>query len=436
MMIILYDIRMDILFEVISLLVIIIAVVILAYRILQNSGLKLTRFSSIGRNTSIKYKPDNRECINIFICAILFRIFIVVAGFVIYCIFKDDGKTFSFEQIYDNWVQWDANCYIRISHGYDYYLENNEYVTLVFYPLYPLLLKICNVFISNINISGIVVSTLCYAGGCVYMYKLICIDYSKVVAQRAIVLLSIFPFGFFYGGIMSESTFFITSVMTLYYSRKHNYPAAGLCGMLTALSRSVGVFLIIPLTVEFMEEYKILENPKEIKKIINLVVSKWLWLLLIPLGMLVYLFINYRVAGNPFEFLCLEEKYWHQTGQPFFKTVGSLWDIIKGNYSVSTKMGAFVPGTIILFVMYGVMFSGLRKHRTMYMVWFMIYLVVNTTMSWPLSLCRYLALNIPFYMVTAEYCEKNDRLYTAFVVGGSVMFGIYMTGYLMGKQIM
>ena len=110
--------------------------------------------------------------------------------------------------------------------------------------------------------------------------------------------------------------------MTLYYSRKHNYPAAGLCGMLTALSRSVGVFLIIPLTVEFMEEYKILENPKEIKKIINLVVSKWLWLLLIPLGMLVYLFINYRVAGNPFEFLRLEEKYWHQTGQPFFKTVG------------------------------------------------------------------------------------------------------------------
>lgn len=61
MMIILYDIRMDILFEVISLLVIIIAVVILAYRILQNSGLKLTRFSSIGRNTSIKYKPDNRN---------------------------------------------------------------------------------------------------------------------------------------------------------------------------------------------------------------------------------------------------------------------------------------------------------------------------------------------------------------------------------------
>ena len=243
----------------------------------------------------------------------------------------------------------------------------------------------------------------------------------------------IFPFGFFYGAIMTEGVFLMTCVLTLYYTRRHNWTLAAVFGFFAALSRSVGVFLIFPATVEFIEEYRLFESFKS--KFI-LIFTKWSRLLLMPLGTCIYLWINYNATGNWFYFLEPEKEIWHQSGQLFYKTAGRLWEIIHQNYKVSSKMSAFVPGLIIMFFVYAVMLYGIRRHKSMYSIWVFVYLLVNTSMTWPLSLCRYLTACVPVYIILGDYCEKHKKAYTAFVIAFSILFGIYFTGYLMGKQIM
>ncbi len=428
-------------------------VIAVIWRFLENCGLKLSqkliaklpekfgerlvpKLTPAVAYSGVKHTPGNAECARVYLYTILFRIFVVLAGFVIYCLFIGDGSTVTLKEMIDKWVQWDARHYLNVAKGYTAYMEDGYYTTLVFFPLFPWLVRIMNLIIPNENVSAILVSSLCYSGGAVYMYKLACMDYSKSAAQRSVILFSIFPFAFYYGGIMSEGVFFLTTAMTFYYIRKHNWLMVGIAGFLCALSRSAGVFMIFPATIEFAEEYRIFSGERKFGEVVKLIASKWIWLLLMPIGTCIYLLINYVVSGNAFEFITLEGKFWSQSSMFFTKTIGSLWGYLVGGHSISTKMSIFVPGLILIFALLAVIIAGLRKHRTMYTAWLMIYLIFNLSISWPISICRYIASAIPAFFIVADYCERNKKLDTAVIMSFGIMFGIYMTGYLMTKQIM
>ena len=205
--------------------------------------------------------------------------------------------------------------------------------------------------------------------------------------------------------------------------------------MLAALSRSVGVFLIFPATVEFLETYRPFDH-FNLKNTILLVLKKWSWLLLLPAGTCIYLYINYRVTGNPLDFLRLQEVVWNEVTRPFFEMPASLWGFINGTYSTSTKVCMFVPGLISLLGVYAFLVAGLKKSRTMLSVWLVIYVIVNTSISWPLSLCRYLSCAVPAFITLGDGCAKNRKLDLAVTISFAVLMGIYFTGYLTGKQIM
>lgn len=99
--------------------------------------------------------------------------------------------------------------------------------------------------------------------------------------------------------------------------------------MFAALSRSVGVFLIFPATIQFIEEYKLFENLRDIKPKILLILKKWSWLLLLPLGTCIYLLINYHITGDALYFLKMEEKHWFQNTQVFYETIRKPLEIFK-----------------------------------------------------------------------------------------------------------
>lgn len=428
---------MSIFISIISAVIIFGSGIILIWRMLANAGAKLpyTIPDKYARHFE-HHSPSSRECTTAFICSMLFRIFVIAAAYVGFCIFSE-SRNFNFTEIYSRWLQWDANNYIRISEGYKSFNINGDYSTIVFFPLYSWLLRVVRIFIHQPIVAGLTLSSLLTSASCVYLYKLVCIDYSRNTAQNAVIFMCIFPFSFFFGSLMSESAFLLTSIMTLYYTRKHKWLMAGISGMLAALSRSAGVFLIFPATVEFIEEYRLFELIKKPKELFNLILKKWTWLLLLPLGTVIYLIINYWLSGDPFYFFDMEKKYWQQVSQPFFKTAGSLFEIaFTGSKDPSTKMSAFLPGFVSLMCSYALLVSGLRRHRNMYMFWLAIYIVINTTMSWPLSLCRYISAAVPLYIILADMCEHNKKLNTAVLLSFGILFGIYLIGYVTTHQLM
>lgn len=406
---------------------------VLVWRVLGNAGVKLPKLMA---KLETNEKPATAsECWKVFGWAMLFRVAVfVVSGLALYLIANHNSSTFDFDTFMFAYKKWDAKHYVSISSEWYHTLDdNNNLSTLAFFPLYPFLLSIVKGMVSNAYMAGIILSSVLYSAGCAAFYMLLRLDYKKSVAEKAVVLISVFPFSFFFGTVMTESLFFLMCVLTLYATRKHNWMLAGILGLLTALTRSAGVFLIIPATVEFAEHYKIFE--RKIGDAVSLVLKKWTWLLLLPVGTCIYLYINYAVSGNAFEFLRLQEEVWHHESSLVFETVGSLYRIIRSGYTFSSVIGAFIPGLVFVLGVMTLMVLGLKKHRSMYTVWLWIYIVVNTSISWPISLPRYLSCAIPAFIILADILDDKEHAYTFTVSISSILFAVYLAGYLIGRQV-
>lgn len=378
-----------------------------------------------------------KEVLWIFIGALLLRLAVYFFSALAVMMFAD-WKDFTLDAFLKQWVQWDANNYIRIATGgYSYYTENGDFLTLAFFPLYAWLMRLVNFVIGRMEISALLTSTLCYAGGCCFLYKLCCIDYGKITAKRAVLFISIFPFALFFGSMMSESTFFLTTAMSLYFIRKHNWPAVGICGALAAMTRITGVLILLPAAVEFIEHYNFFGRlrKKEFKEVWKLIYTKGLWLFLVLTGVLVYLYCNYKTTGDWFKFLDYQQKYWNN--RPVYFGEG-LSVIVKQavQHSPLTKGAIWIPQILVYLMAGAMMVYGTRRNRNMYMSYLIIYTIVNTSFSWPLSGGRYMSCAIPMFIFIADFAQRHPKAEKWIIVLFSIGFGIYLTGYLFSKQIM
>ena len=114
-----------------------------------------------------------------------------------------------------------------------------------------------------------------------------------------------------------------------------------------------------------------------------------------------------------------------------------MWQqIISPDRSVMVKTGMFLPELLSVMLMLVTMLYGARRHRSMYITHMVVYLVMNTSITWPISIARYMLCAIPMFIILADFSERHKKAHLWITVIFAVMFGIYMTGYLFSKQIM
>ena len=382
------------------------AVLIIALRVVTNSGIQFSNNKYISeltcyKGTSSNYKTTKKDILCVFLLAFSFRIIVFLFSVVIIYMFNDNIN--SFGDILEQYMKWDANNYVRIATGgYTYYTEGENFTTLAFFPLYPWLMRIVNIIFRDLRVSGLLTSFALYSGACCFLYKLFSIDYSKSVAVRAIVYMSVFPHALFFGTLMNESMLLFTSAATLYYIRKHKWYLVGIWGAAAALSRMLGILLAIPAAVEWLEHYKIFEKlkNKDIKTVWQLFYSKGLWIFLMLLGTGIYLFCNYKVTGDCFKFL--------------------VW----------------IPSLAAIIFVTANLFYGIRKHKSMYTAYLVVYLILNTSFDWVISVPRYMTCAIPAFLFLSDFSERHKWTEPIITASMAIGLGIYLTGYLCWKQIL
>ena len=101
--------------------------------------------------------------------------------------------------------------------------------------------------------AGLMVSFLCYSAGCVYLYRLAAWELGKGAARRTVLFLSLFPYAFFFGGVMTEGLFLLTTAAALWHIRRHRWWRAGMWGVLAAMTRMHGLLLIGAAGAELVE---------------------------------------------------------------------------------------------------------------------------------------------------------------------------------------
>src|SRR3989339_876072 len=138
-------------------------------------------------------------------------------------------------------------------------------------------------------------------------------NFNKFQQILTIFLLLSFPTSFFFGAVYTEGLFFLLLISTLYFLKKHNYLLVFIFAFLAAITRFVGVFLVIPIVFQIIQnsKVKIQKLKLEVKSCLYLILNtKYLLLVLTPiLGLASYCFYLWQTTGDPFFFL---------TSQPIF----------------------------------------------------------------------------------------------------------------------
>lgn len=386
------------------------------------------------------YSPTRKEYVRVALGAAGFRVAVYIISAIAMRLYLDDGTQVTLDQFLNEWLKWDANNYIRIATlGYTGYEENGLYTTLVFFPMYAWLIKIFHVVFTDVRIAALVAASLCYIVGSCYFYGAIAMDYGKSIAKKSLIYLSAFPFAMFQGAMMPESTFFMLCAMCFYYTKKHKWCVAGIIGMFASLSRMQGMILIAVTGAEWLETYRpfAMIKAKQGKELVKNIFTKAIWVPFMLVGFGIYLYINYRATGNPFQFLEYQRVVWNNVGQYFGQTFTDVWNRgIGGELAGQTRFTAGIVPVFLVGWIIVLLFYGLRTIQTKYTLFLVFYLIACYMHGWLISAGRYMSVAFPMFLILAVFSDKHKEADKWIVTVSSVLFGIILYGFLTWKQIL
>ena len=330
-----------------------------------------------------------------------------------------------------NQLGTDSQHYLNIAQN-GYVNTGDDRLLIVFFPLYPLLVRGVNFIIDNYLVSGLIVSNLCWVFAAYLLYELALMDTDKKGALRTLKYLCILPASFLFSAPLSDSLFLLLSVSCVYAVRKNLYPVAGIIGFLAAFTRMPGVLLFAPACFELVGSI-IRERPMHAND------NRWrlgatgkaLSLLLIPAGLLLYLYVNYRVTGSATMFLTYQRENWHQQLGWFFGTMATLVSSATGSFADNIPMlrGLWLPNIIYLFASLGIVIAAQNKLRASNVAYFIAYYAVCMGATWLLSAPRYLTAAFPLALALGAITEKKavDRIATIVCIA---LFLFYLLAYV------
>lgn len=314
------------------------------------------------------------------------------------------GWHFSQHRLLDIWGRWDSGWYSGIVTG-GYTIRGDldtVYSNIAFFPLYPHIVKLLFEIIPDrfhsqetILLIGAIVSNLFFLAALMVFYKLtLSLVKHQRIAKRAVLYLLLFPGSFFFSCFYTEATYLFFSVASFYAASKQRWAIASVLGCLVALTRPLGVLIIVPLIWMYLEDlnwniYKIRGNAA--------------WFLSIPAGFFGFLLSIYRLTGNLFAPMQVQSS-WN-------KVFAMPWETL-------FKPAVFVPFVTefdhlftVAFILLGI-WSLLRLPSAGYGIYALL-LVTPPLMSGTLiSATRYCAVVFPIFIVLALLGKRHsiDRL--------------------------
>ena len=306
------------------------------------------------------------------------------------------SSTNPFSVLLNMFAQWDSSNYTFIAqHGY--VNQGNPANFIVFFPLYPVLIRLITFNFSYANLSGLVISNVASIVAVIYLFKLAKLDYSDSVAKKAVLFLSVFPTAYFMSAVYTEGLFLALVIASLYYARNAKWQAAGFLGFLASLTRIAGLILLPALIVEYFHQKNWKFKTSDFKLV---------WLALPTVGFLIYLGINYQVTGSFFTFLTVERVHWFQTLDPLLGFSRALGWHIGHSFPDSFTIGyAQIIFAAFVYLMIGLAYR--LKIRPSYQVYMLLTWMLAVSTGFWISVPRYVLSMFPMFLVMPLVSTKK-----------------------------
>ena len=308
--------------------------------------------------------------------------------------------------------RWDSYYYAAIAlHGY----SNLIVPQWAFFPSYPALIGVLGRLLAMVTpmpqdlavySMGFVVSNLAFFGSVYYMYKLsvLVLQNAKLAAYSALFLV-FYLAGVFLSAVYSDSLFLLLTLSSLYYWRMRGFKKSALLGFFGALTRPVGIFLVVPYLYESLTDAS---SRKE--AILYLPVASVL------LGFLSFLAFSQLMTGTPFATFEAEHLYWGVTLN-LHSVLMSAYNDVLGNPIIFPYLALAIGGIVTSIL------SVKSKEESAIDAYGLVLLA--TYMFAPLiSFPRYTITLVPAYWGYARWSQR--------AVAGRIVFAVFLILLVIG----
>jgi Dolichyl-phosphate-mannose-protein mannosyltransferase len=335
----------------------------------------------------------------------------------------------------DMWARWDSFWYLRIVHN-GYFYRDGKQSSVAFFPLYPLLISTVSPLLNNNTlIAGLLISNSAFLAALLVLYKLTEEEFDAQIAQRAVLLASIFPTAIFFRVLYTESLFILLALCIFYCARKGRltddwrwWVAAGAFGALISSTRMTGITLAAPIALEWMRAHG-----WTLRTTLQIETWRTLWqavrrnpliiavLAMVPLGLLAYMGYQWYQFGDPLVFLRTQAT-WHQKLVGPFQAIHTTWHSILTGWHYHwyhwLNLAAF-------FSAFGIGAAAWRRLGTSYGV-FCFATIMIPIMSTTGSMSRFVVVLFPMFMILAWWLHKRPKLERLLVGGFTVGMAVLM----------
>jgi hypothetical protein len=156
-------------------------------------------------------------------------------------------------QLFEGWARWDAVWYRTIvREGYVYYPGVQS--SVAFWPSYPVVVKAFSGLFPSIFITGTVVTLVSGATLAVLFRKWAGMFLAPAAAATALVLLLVYPYGWYqYGAVYADALFIAAAVGAFVLVERDRLFWAGIVGIVATAGRPAGLVVAAALVIRVIE---------------------------------------------------------------------------------------------------------------------------------------------------------------------------------------
>lgn len=242
--------------------------------------------------------------------ALLSRLIVYVLAYAMYHMAGGgDGLMASLEPL---WTHWDTRHYTGIAQD-GYTAVGDERLRLVFFPLYPWLMRALSVVTGgHMFYAGVLISLICTAISGALVYDLCHLHGGARTARLALAYFLLNPLSVFLGCAYTEALFICLTLASVCLMRRRHPWLAALCGAASALTRMPGVIIAGLMIIALIDRIG-----KRTVRMTDVLACAG-QVLIVFAGLFVYWGVNWAVTGDPFTYLVYQRENW-------FQEPGSFW---------------------------------------------------------------------------------------------------------------
>lgn len=308
------------------------------------------------------------------------------------------------------WANFDGEHYLSISQiGY-------RGLEQAFFPIYPTLMHFfARPFGEDsltLVVAGLLISNLSFFISLILLWKLITLDYSVKIARLTILCLLMFPTSFYFGALYNESLFLLLSTASFYLMRKNKWFLASLIGGFSSATRIFGILLAPSFLIEAWKG--------------KIPLRKFFWIILIPVGLLIYMYNQWVTVGDPLAFYHLQKIVGpqHESGitllpQVYFRYIKMLLTVDFTNPIFQTLVLEFFVGVaFFLLPIYGYF----KKIGLSYCLFALAGFLLPTIQGSFSSIPRYVIVFFPSFLALAILLNQFPKLVKISLVSLSILW--------------